>query len=481
MDLKASAISGAKWTTLSSVSNALLQFLRIVILARLLEKSDFGLMAIVAMIMGFTSLFTDMGIGTAILHKQEISDKEYNSLYWMNFFISIFLFIIIFLLSFAVAEFYREPQLKSLIPLMGVNLLFIAIGRQYALIAQKKLQFKFISITEISTNLLSLFPAVFLAVKGYGVYSLIYSTLFASLFSNLLFVIKMRNAFKLSFHFRFLETISFLKIGVFYTGGQILNYFNTQFDVILLGRLLGTDLLGTYNLCKNLAMRPAQIINPIITKISAPLLAKMQDDYSSLKRNFLIIIRILSLINYPIYFMLAVLSPQIIRIVYGINDPKTNLTFSFLALYYMLRSTGNPISGLVIAKGRTDIEFYWNVGITLFFPLFIYLGAFYSTIGVASSQFLLMVLAIVPSWYFLIRKLTHTLLSEYVMQMLPYLFYSLIAGGITFFVIKIFVDMPDILSASLGFIIFTVIYGTFIYFMNKKTVEFLNLLLTDWR
>jgi PST family polysaccharide transporter/teichuronic acid exporter len=470
-NLKEKAISGVKWTTLASISNVVIQFLRIAILARILEKSDFGLMALVMLVMGFMDLFADMGISVAILHKQKISEKEYSSLYWFNWMMSFALLFIIWIVANIVSSFYQEPQLKFLIPLMGLNLIFTALGRQYATIAQKNLHFRFISLTEIVTSILSLIPAIILALNNFGVYSLIYSALFAGFCSNLCYYLKMKNIHKISLHYKFSETKSFLKIGIYNIGGQILTYFTDQFDVILIGKILGLDLLGIYNLAKNLAMRPAQITNPIITKISIPVFAKIQNDTGTLRNSYLKIVRLLSVINFPVYFFIAILSAPIIKIVYGTDNSSMIYVLSILSMYYMFRFIISPMGGLLIAKGRTDIGFYWNIGITVAVPVFIYIGCQYSLIGAAIAHLLIIILAYIPSWFFIITKMINVSFGKYAMQSLPYFSYSGIASILTFVFLHFFV-FPGIISILVGFLLFGGIYMLNIFIFDKQTCQF---------
>jgi O-antigen/teichoic acid export membrane protein len=149
MTLKEQAISGVKWTTVSTISLAAGQLLKISVLTRFLDKSDFGLIAIVVFVLGFTNLFVDMGLSVAILHKQNISKNQYASLYWFNFMISGLIFFIVWLIAPVIAGFYKQPELNNLIPLMASTILFAAFGRQFNVIEQKKLNFKFISLVNI--------------------------------------------------------------------------------------------------------------------------------------------------------------------------------------------------------------------------------------------------------------------------------------------------------------------------------------------
>src|SRR5690606_5259702 len=128
---------------------AVAALLKISILTRFLDKSDFGLMALITFVMGFTDLFTDMGFTSAILHKQNITKKEYASLYWFNIVFSIFLYGMLFLISPYISDFYNEPILKMLIPLLGLNVVISAVGRIFKSMESKHLKFKEITIFEI--------------------------------------------------------------------------------------------------------------------------------------------------------------------------------------------------------------------------------------------------------------------------------------------------------------------------------------------
>jgi O-antigen/teichoic acid export membrane protein len=139
MGLKQQAISGVKWTTLSSVINTGIQLVQLAILTRLLKATDFGLMALVMVVIGFSQMFIDMGISNAIIYKQKVTDNQLNSLYWLNIFAGIIIFVIVFFLSPFVSQFYHEPELKNLILLVGITFLIQPFGQQFMILLQKNL------------------------------------------------------------------------------------------------------------------------------------------------------------------------------------------------------------------------------------------------------------------------------------------------------------------------------------------------------
>ncbi len=419
MSIRKQAIQGVKWTTLSTIFLAVTQLLKISVLARFLDKTDFGLMAIVVFVLGFTDLFVDMGLTSAILHKQNISKNEYASLYWINFLFSFLLFAVIWFITPLISTFYNEKELNILIPLMALTLLFSAFGRQFKTIEQKELNFKFISLVDIVGSVISLVFAVILAYYGYGIYSLVYSSILLQIISNIAFLIQGIKRIGIKLHFVFAETKPFLKIGIYQVGGQIMNYFNRDLDILLIGKFFGSEILGGYSLAKQLVFRPAQIINPILTKVGAPVLAKFQNNIEALRKNYLKLLNIISTVNFIIYLVIIVFAKYIVLILYGQGFDDIVIIVQILSVYMYFRSLGNPAGSLIIATGKTDLEFYWNLLVLIIMPIIIYTASQFSIVIVAISLSVAMVFLTIPAWYFMIRKMINVGLREYLVSFVP--------------------------------------------------------------
>ena len=125
MSLRDQAFSGIRWTTVSSLGRAILQIAQVAVLARLLVPADFGLMALVLSIMTFLQIFSDAGVSNAIIHYQEISERQLSSLYWLNVLVSVVLAILLAILSPLIASWYQEPQLKDLLILASSSLVLL--------------------------------------------------------------------------------------------------------------------------------------------------------------------------------------------------------------------------------------------------------------------------------------------------------------------------------------------------------------------
>lgn len=416
MTLKAKTMSGVKWTTVSTIIVTVLQLLQLSILTRFLAPTDFGLMAIVMVVIGFSQAFLDMGISNAIIYKQTITSEQLSTLYWLNVVMGCILFALISAASPLVSLFYKEPELTKLIILVGLTFLIQPFGQQFMVLWQKEMRFAEMSKIDIVTKLLSLVVSVFSAYLGNGVYALVYGTLAAAMSQTILFVAMGLKEHRPQLLFRWGEIRDFVGFGAYQMGERTVNYFNLQIDVIIIGKLLGTEALGVYNIAKQLIMRPSQIVNPIITKVTFPAMAKVQNDMATLKRVYLQTINYLSSVNFPVYAMMIVLTPEIVFFLFGTKWMAAVPIVQVLSLYGAVRSTGNPIGSLLLAKGKANLAFYWNLGLLFYVPVGI---AFASQRGLLAVSWMLVALSvslIIPGWYLLVRPLCGAKLGEYSLQ-----------------------------------------------------------------
>jgi O-antigen/teichoic acid export membrane protein len=242
---------------------------------------------------------------------------------------------------------------------------------------------------------------------------LVYSALLQYLVQNTLYLILGLKKYGLKLHFNFGETTPFLKIGMYQVGGQIINYFNRDMDILLIGKFFNSDVLGGYSLAKQLVSRPAQILNPILLKVASPALAKFQENMLQLKTNYLKLVGWVGKLNFAVYGAVALFAPIIVQLLYGTGFEEINPLVRILSVYMIFRAIGNPVGSLVIATGKTHLEFLWNMITLLVLPIFIYSGSIMGIEEVAWALTLAMAILFIPSWRLLVYKMTGATFREY--------------------------------------------------------------------
>lgn len=404
MDEKKKIISGGFWTGLASGVTMFSQFIRIMILTRYLDRSDFGVVAIINMVIGLCLAFGDLGFSSVIMYKKNLSKIEFSSLYWLQLFIYCIIYILLCAASPLLSMFYIEQSLLLLIPLSALSLISLAIGKLYESILQKKYEFKLLSIRNIFSNILSLFLAWWMAWRGYGIYSLIFSTLFQNIVYNIWSLCAGLKYQKISIRFSYKISKPLLNIGIYQTYTRIADYISSQLDVLIIGKLLGTDALGGYDLAKQLVNRFVNFFKQTISQVALPVLSNHNNDADVVRDRFLSITRIVAIICIPVSFSIAVFSEEIIKFVYGVKYIDTALIASVFAITTIITSISCLFDMLGIVKGRTDLNFK-NTIYRIIITIPITIGASLISIeAVAWGQLLAAALQVIIFWKIVVMK-----------------------------------------------------------------------------
>ena len=406
MDLKRTTFGGVKWTSTSTVITVVVQLGQLMVLARLLSAREFGLVAMVNIVLGLAQNISDMGVSAAVIHRQDVTKDQLSTLYWINILFGAFLYLLLLLFSPLVAAYFSEPQLKTIFPVAALILLINPIGTLFQVLRQKELHFRFIAAQDITVALVTAIVTVLLAFLHFGVWALLIGALASSVTSVLFLVIPGLKTWKPALRFSIPGVKGFLRFGSFQVGERIANYITYQLDQIIVGSLLGTAALGYYNFAFNLVMKPASRLNPIVMRVAFPVFAKVQAETERLRRGYILTIKILSSVNAPIFAAIAVLAPIAMPIFFSNEWDQTIPIVQILCVYAIVRATGNPIGSLQLAKGRADIGFMWTVGVLILLGPFIFVGAkLAGLIGIACSLLALETVQLFLLYTIVVRRL----------------------------------------------------------------------------
>jgi lipopolysaccharide exporter len=269
--------------------------------------------------------------------------------------------------------------------------------------------------------------------------------------------------------FRLAEIRQFIKFGAFMVGNNMASTFNSQIDILLGVRLLGVQSIGLYSVPKDLSLRISNIINPIITQVGLPVMAKAQGDEALLKRVYLQTMLMTASANFPIYLVLGLFAPEIVHLLLGQQWHDTIPLLQIFSVWALLRSTGNPVGSLLMARGRADLSFKWNIVWLFIMPPTIWWGSQFGVSGMAIAMAALSVLSYWPNWYFLVRPLCGAKLGEYSMQMAVPLVLSIIAGMASYLSTYLFVG--DLLRLAIGVSVEGLVYLGLSWRFNRVWVD----------
>ncbi|SFO86881.1 MOP flippase family protein [Hydrogenimonas thermophila] len=475
MSLKRKTISGLKWTSLSSIFTAGISFLQLIILARILGPEVYGIMAILMVIIGFANLFVDLGISRIIIHKQDnITQNELHSMYWMNVFLALFMYLVIYLLSPFIAHFYANIQnLEIYIRLIAVTFIFSSFAMQYVVLFQKEMEFKVIEVANMIKVLANFLIALFLALNDFGVLALIYSTILSSLLYSIIIVFKGMKYHKIKFYFNFSEIKDAMKFGLYFSGSKIIGSITGSLDVILIGKFFSQEVLGVYNIGKKLIFQILSIMMPIIQKIIYPLLGKLQQNRDKLKIIYIKVISIISFIVIPVYFLFFILADDIVFIFLGSDWINASNIIKGFVIYAIFVAIGTPIGSLLTATGKVKIGFYWNIYSLIVSFLVVYLSVNSGNINyVPIGYSVLVVLNLIVNYLFVIKKVIDTTFFEYYKNIFLNIFIGLIVSSFVYLIKYKFTS--SLFTIIIIYIIYIVLYLILVYLINNNIFKYIK-------
>lgn len=379
------AASGGRWTAISAIASIIIQLSQLAILGRLLSPADFGMMAMMSIVIGLANLLADFGISNFLVQTKNLTGRLFTALFVLCIGGAFCLAGCTVLVSPLVADYYNTPVLASLLPVLGIVVFVTAIGQPFFALLQREMQFKDIAIIEVIAGLSGLSVSIYLALMNHGIWSLIGGQLALSIVKSVMCVIKSLSFIHFKWEVHWNEVSRIVRFGNFQMGERILAFASLNLDKVIVGRMLGDGALGIYSVAYQLVFRPFSILNPVFTRVALPLFSHIQDDNIRLTRGYLVMIRTIALIAFPVYLFMILASDSIVYLLLGSKWADASGIIAILGFLGFVLSLGNPIGSLILAKGRPDLGFYYTIIAVCIYSFAIYMGSNFGVRGVASG------------------------------------------------------------------------------------------------
>lgn len=372
----------------------LLQVGSTVLLARLLTPDDFGLLGMVAVIVNFVTLFKDFGLSKATLQRPKITEAQISNLFWINALISILIGLIIIVLSRVIAGFYGRAELVAVSVALGGLVALQGFGLQHRALIARRMEFGKLSIIAIVSQLVGVSLAVAMALGGYGYWALIALMGAPPLIEAIsCFVV---TAWVPRLPQMNVGTAPYLKYGSNLLGFSLANFFSRNLDNILIGKFLGANVLGLYNMSYNMLLLPMQQINAPLSKPVLVALSRIQDDPDRYRLAYRKSLRAVATFTIPIVLFLASDPRLILTTILGAQWEASAAIFFALTPFAFVSATNVATGWVYSSLGHTDRQFKMGLFTSLVMSFSIIIGMQYGALGVAMAASLASCLLRVP-------------------------------------------------------------------------------------
>ena len=294
--------------------------------------------------------------------------------------------------------------MRQLIPLLSFTLVIDSFGKMFYTLKTKELDFRFISIVQIVGVTLGVVLTVVLALLGHGVFSLAWGALLQAAITQGVYAVSGLKAYRIRLHFSLGEIRELVSIGLYQLGMQVVDYAANKLDIFLIGRFFSAEVLGVYNLAKELLYKAVQLINPIVTNVAAPAFARFQDDMPKMRRSYAEVLHLLSFVNFPIFMAFFLFAEPLTVLLYGGGMVEMVWFVRVLSVWGMLQSIGNPAGILMVSLGRTDLGFKWTLVRIVFVLMGTLIASQISIQAMAWTQVLLAFIFLFAYWRMMVYK-----------------------------------------------------------------------------
>ncbi len=392
-DLHRRSLRGGAVSMIAQGGNVLLQIGSTIVLARILIPEDFGLVAMVAAMTGFASIFIDLGTRDAVAQRGHISEGEASALFWITFGVGLAFTIIIALCAPLFARFYGEPRLVSIAIVMSLT--FVLPGlffQQYALM-RRALMFRKLAIIDLSGNLLATICSIALAYSGFDYWALVWKPVLAALFIGTGVWI---SCGWLPGRPTFTRTVKeLLGFGLNVTGFTVTDYVARSVDRVALGYTVGPTQLGYYQNAFTVydnALNTCSLHN-----VATATLSKLRSDGETLKRAWSTAISSLAYFAAPAFAILAVVGHDLVVVLLGRKWEAAGAILSVLALRGPAHVVERTLGWLHVTAGRPERWRHWGVFNCAATVVALLCGLPFGAIGVAAAYAVLTTLLSVPA------------------------------------------------------------------------------------
>ncbi|MDX9790959.1 MAG: lipopolysaccharide biosynthesis protein [Candidatus Kapabacteria bacterium] len=356
-NIKNKAISGFFWSLAENGGSYLLHFLIGLVLVRLIPPYDYGIIGMMTIFFVLGNVLSDSGLTAAIVQKQEPEDRDFSTVLIINVMISFVYYIVLFIVSPFIAEFYREPILTDTLRLFGLNSFIAGFGIVQQAIISRNLDYR----RWAKINLTSLFIAgtisIIIAAMGMGLLALV----MIQLIQNTANTIQLWIFGGWNHGFRF-SMSSFKSLYKFSNPLLVINAVNAIFLEIyylLIGRIFKAEKLAYYMRARQTAEVFPQQLTYTLNKVMLPVFSNFQDDIESLRSSLRKVYLMVAYLNFNILAFLSINGKAIFILLFTDKWLESVPLFAVLCIEGMFMPAFTSVGNILIARGKS--KFYMKI------------------------------------------------------------------------------------------------------------------------
>ena len=456
--LKERAVKSASITIAAQVIKLMLQVGSIAVLARLLEPSDFGLVAMVTVFTGLALQFMEGGLSMATIQRDRITHAQVSNLFWVNGALGVALCLLGILISPLVSFIYDEPRLTLVMAAMSLMFLIGGLSVQHDALLRRQMRFKTISLIDVVSMAIGIAAGIVAAFGGLEYWALVISPVATFSAKTVMRWLSVR--WVPSMISRGSGVRPLLGFGANLTGANFIGYLATNLTPFAIGYLGGAQMLGLFNRANMLTSIPSSQMLPPVMHVVQPTLARVANDSARLRNTITSIMGKLVLGTMFVTLTMAVLADWIVQVFLGSGWGDAVPIFRMLAVFSLVEPIAGFLAVSLVAIGNARALLRWKLITLSILVVSIGVGALWGAFGVVAAYALSGVFLRLPGFLYYASRFLPITFGEFIKALAPSALCAVVTVGALYSLRQVLLVENPIAGLALFLAFAVVIYTT---------------------
>lgn len=311
-EIKQKTFFGAIWKFLERILAQLITFVVSLVLARILSPKEYGLIAIVTVMINLMNVFVTSGYGAALIQKKDSDDRDFNTMFSFSGGLSLVLYLLLFLIAPYLAQWYKDESLIILIRVMGLRLPFAAFNSIQQAYVAKKMQYRKFFWATLGGTIASGMVGITMALLGFGVWALVGQYFINTVIGSVILYIIFPWRYKP--HYENKRAMPMIRFGSSVLFASLVDAVYREIRTLVVGVKYDAEALAYYNRGEQFPQLIVLNLGTVIDGTLMPAFCLLQDDLERMRQGLKRALQIATLITTPLMFGMAVVAEPMIRI-----------------------------------------------------------------------------------------------------------------------------------------------------------------------
>ena len=416
-NLKQKTITGVTWSFVEQFLSKGINFVIGIILARILTPADYGLVGMLGIFLGLSSVFIDGGLASALVQCQNRTEKDYSTVFFINLAMSVTFYVILFFCAPLIARFYDQPLLSKITRILSLSLIIGAFASVQGTMLTIKVDFKTITYISILKSILTGAITITCAYLGMGVWALVVQGITTALLSAII-----TTAFVRWFPRTGFSKESFHKL--FSYGSKLLlariisNVYDNIYALVI-GKRMSPAVVGQYSKAKQYPSWGCGLIIGMINRVAFPILSRIQDDNERLLRVYEKYIKISCFLIFPVAMGICGCARPLVLLLLTEKWKECIPLMQILCFSSMLVGITTINLNLLYVKGRSDLVLRLEIIKKIIAFSIVSITAFFNVTIMCVGQVVYSIIAVILNTTYT-KKLLNYGFRKQLVTILPY-------------------------------------------------------------